>query len=41
MEKRCYMDKYSFSVHVKIHYIYKDLREDTETGFDTSNFEID
>ena len=41
MQKLCYMDKCSFSVHVKAHYIYQDIREDTETGFDTSNFEID
>ena len=41
MQKICYMDKYSFSVHVKTYYIYQDIREDTETGFDTSNFEID
>ena len=40
MEKLCYMDKCSFIVHVKTHYIYKDIREDAERGFETSNFEI-
>ena len=39
-QKLCYMDKNSFVVHVKTHYIYQDIREDAETGFDTSNFEI-
>ena len=41
MQKLCCMDTYSFIVHVKTHYIYQDIREDPETGFDTSNFEID
>ena len=41
MQKICFMDTYSFIVHVKTHYIYQDIREDPETGFDTSNFEID
>ena len=40
-EKLCYMDTGSFIVHVEIDYIYKDIAEDVETWFDTSNFEID
>ena len=35
------MDTGSFIVHVKIDNIYKDIVEDFETRFDTSNFEID
>ena len=31
----------SFLVHVKTEDIYKDIAEDVETRFDTSNFEID
>ena len=36
----CYMDTDSFIVHVKTDDIYKDIAEDVETKFDTSNFEI-
>ena len=39
--KLCYMDTDSFIVHVKTDRIYKDIAEDVETRFDTSNFEID
>ena len=39
--KLCYMDTVSFIVHIKTDYIYKDIAEDVETRFDTSNFEID
>ena len=39
--KHCYMDTDSFIVHVKIDDIYKDIAEDVETRFETSNFEID
>ena len=35
------MDTDSFIVHVKTDDIYKDIAEDVETIFDTSNFEID
>ena len=35
------MDTDSFIVHLKTHDIYKDIVEDFETRFDTSNFEID
>ena len=39
--KLCYMDTDSFIVHVKTDDIYKDIAEDVEKRFDTSNFEID
>ena len=35
------MDIESFTVHVKTNDIYKDVAEDVEARFDTSNFEID
>ena len=37
----CYMDRDSFIAHVKADDIYKDIAEDVETRFDTSNFELD
>ena len=39
--KLCYMDIYSFIVHVKTDDIYKDIAEDVETRFDLSSYEID
>ena len=39
--KLCYTDTDSFIVHVKIDDIYKDIAEDVEKRFDTSNFVID
>ena len=39
--KLCYIDRDSFIVHVKTGNICKDIAEDVETRFDTSNFEID
>ena len=39
--KNCYIDTESFIVQVKTDDIYKDIAEDVETKFDTSNFEID
>ena len=39
--KLCYMDTGSFIVHVKAEDIYKDIVEDVEASFDTSNYEID
>ena len=36
--KLCYMEIDSFIVHVKADDIYKDIAEDVETRFDTSNF---
>ena len=38
--KLCYMDTDSFIVYVNIKDIYKDIAEDVETRFDTSNFEL-
>ena len=35
------MDTDSFIIHVKTEFIYKDIAEDVETRFDTSNYEID
>ena len=35
------MDRNSFIVHVKTDRIYKDIVEDVETRFDTSNYELD
>ena len=34
------MDTDSFIVYVKTDDVYKDIAEDTEARFDTSNFEI-
>ena len=39
--KLCYMGTDSFIVHLKTDDICKDIAEDVETRFDTSNFEID
>ena len=39
--KHCYMDTDSFIIHAKADDICKDIEEDVETRFDTSNFEID
>ena len=38
--KLCYMDAYSFIVYIKTDDIYKDIGEDVETRFDTSNYEL-
>ena len=38
--KLCYMDTGSFIVHAKTYDIYKDIKEDAELRFYTSNFEI-
>ena len=35
------MDTGGFIVYVKTDDIYKDIAEDVETRFDTSNFELD
>ena len=34
------MDKYSFIVYIKKDDVYKDIPEDAETWFDTSNYEL-
>ena len=39
--KLCDMDTGSFIFHVKTENIYKNIPEDIETRFDTSNFELD
>ena len=39
--KLCYMDTNSFIVCIKTDDIYKDIAEDVETWFDTSDYEID
>ena len=39
--KFCYMDIYSFIVYIKIDDIYKDIAEDVEIRFDTSNYKLD
>ena len=39
--KSFYMDTDSFIIHVKTDDIYKDIAEDVETRFGTSNFEIE
>ena len=38
--KLCCIDTDSFTVHVKTDDIYKDIKEDVEKRFDTSNFEL-
>ena len=41
-QKVCYMDTESFiSVYIKTNNIYKDVAEDVETRFDTSNYKLD
>ena len=39
--KLCYMDTDSFIVYIKTDDIYKDIAEDVETKFNTSNYELD
>ena len=39
--KLCYMDTGSFIVSIKTDDIYKDIAEDVETRFDSSNYELD
>ena len=38
---KCYIDTDSFIFHVKTEDIYKDIKQDGETSFDTLNFEFD
>ena len=38
--KLCYMDTDSFIVYIKTDDTYKDIVEDIETRFDTSNYEL-
>ena len=37
----CYMDTGSFIIHIKTDDIYKDISEDIEIRFDTSNYQLD
>ena len=39
--KLCYMDTDSFIVYIKTDDIYKNIADDVETRFDTSNFKLD
>ena len=39
--KLCYMDTDSFIVYMKTDIIYRDIAEDVETRFHTSNYELD
>ena len=39
--KLCYTDTDSFIVYIKTNDIYKDIVEDVEARFDTSNYELD
>ena len=39
--KLCYIDTTSFIVHIKTDDIYKEITEDVETRFGTSNYEFD
>ena len=38
--KLCYMDTDSFIMHIKIEDFYKDIANDVERRFDTSNYEV-
>ena len=39
--KLCYMDTDSFIVYIKTEDIYKDIAENVESRFDTSNYELE
>ena len=39
--KLCYMDTETFIVYIKTEDVYKDIAEDVETRFYTSNYELD
>ena len=38
--KLCYMDTDSFVMHIKTNDFYKDISDDVDNRFDTSNFEV-
>ena len=38
--KSCYMDTDSFTIHIKTEDFYKDIANDVEKRFDTSNYEV-
>ena len=39
--KLCYMDTDSFIIHIKTEHFYKDIANDVEERFDTSNYKCD
>ena len=39
--KLCYMDTDSFIMHIKTEDFYKDIADDLEKRFHTSNYEVD
>ena len=39
--KLCYINTYSFIVYIKTDSIYKDILEDVEIRFNTSNYELE
>ena len=39
--KLCYMDTVSFIIHIKSEHFYKDITNDVEKWFDTSNYDED
>ena len=41
VKKQFQLYGYGFIVYIKIDDIYKDIAEDVETRFDTSNYELD
>ena len=40
-KQNCYMDTESFIVYIKTDDIYKDIPEDVETRYDTSDYELE
>ena len=38
--KLCYTDTNSFIINIKTNYFYKDIANDVENRFDTSNYEV-
>ena len=38
--KLCYMDTDTFIMHIKTEDFHKDIANDVEKGFDTSNYEV-
>ena len=38
--KLCYMDADNFIMHIKTEDLYKDIADDVEKRFDTSNYEV-
>ena len=38
--KLCYVDTYSFIIHIKTEDVYEDIAEDVEKRFNISNYEV-